>query len=122
LHFDDVSSCSTSLSDVMFLIAVQVFSPTVAYSAALLITPVINTAANRTHAFGVRAPHHRFVSQAKGLAAFALCFAFPSAGLSLASGFTGEWASIATLAVLTAANLAATVVRFVLMRTWVFAR
>src|SRR5699024_1111177 len=87
-----------------------------------LISTVINTAANRTHTFGVRTPHHRFVSQAKGLAAFALCLAFTSAGLRLASGFTGEWASIATLAVLTAANLAATVVRFVLMRTWVFAR
>ena len=122
LHFVDVGIISTLLYAVLFLFAVQVVSPTVANIAALLISTVINTALNRTHTFGVRTPHQRFVSQAKGLAAFALCLAFTSAGLSLASGFTGEWASIATLAVLTAANLAATVVRFVLMRTWVFAR
>ena len=122
LHFVDVGIISTLLYAVLFLFAVQVVSPTVANIAALLISTVINTALNRTHTFGVRTPHQRFVSQVKGLAAFALCLAFTSAGLSLASGFTGEWASIATLAVLTAANLAATVVRFVLMRTWVFAR
>ena len=58
----------------------------------------------------------------KGLAVFCLCLAFTSAGLAVADGFTGAWASIGTLALLTAANLAATVVRFVLMRTWVFAR
>lgn len=58
----------------------------------------------------------------KGLAAFGLCLAFTSAGLAVGDGFTGPWATVGTLAVLTAANLAATVVRFVLMRTWVFAR
>src|SRR5699024_960111 len=90
LHFVDVGIISTLLYAVLFLFAVQVVSPTVANIAALLISTVINTAAHRTHTFGMRAPHHRFVSQAKGLAAFALCFAFTSAGLSLASGFTGE--------------------------------
>src|SRR5699024_11786240 len=101
---------------VLFLFAVQVVSPTVANIAALLISTVINTAANRTHTFGMRAPHHRFVSPAKGLAAFALCFAFTSAALSLASGVTGAARSIATLAVPPAANLAATVVPLVLGR------
>ena len=122
LHFVDVGIISTVLYAVLFLFAVQMVSPTAANIAALLISTVMNTALNRTHTFGVRVPHLRFVSQAKGLAAFGLCLAFTSAGLGLASGFTGQWASIATLAVLTAANLAATVVRFFLMRTWVFAR
>lgn len=118
----DVGIISTVLYAVLFLFAVQMVSPTAANIAALLISTVMNTALNRTHTFGVRVPHLRFVSQAKGLAAFGLCLAFTSAGLGLASGFTGQWASIATLAVLTAVNLAATVVRFFLMRTWVFAR
>jgi glycosyltransferase involved in cell wall biosynthesis len=122
LHFIDVGIISTVLYAVLFLFGVQVVSATVANIIALLLSTVANTALNRSHTFGVRAPHHRLRSQARGLAAFGLCLAFTSAALAVAEGFTGEWASIATLAVLTVANLAATVVRFVLMRTWVFAR
>ena len=122
LHFIDVGIISTLLYAVLYLFGIQVVSSAVANIGALLISTVMNTGLNRSHTFGVRSPHRRFVSQLKGFAAFGLCLAFTSAGLAVSAGFTGEWANIATLAVLTAANLAATIVRFVLMRTWVFAR
>lgn len=121
LHFIDVGIISTLLYAVLFLFGVQVVSPTVANLGALLISTVINTALNRRHTFGIRSPHHGFAAQVKGMAAFALCLAFTSAGLALSAAFSGTWATIGTLAVLTAANLAATIVRFVLLRTWVFA-
>lgn len=121
LHFIDVGIISTVLYAVLFLFGVQIVSATAANIIALLVSTVANTALNRGHTFGVRSPHTRLISQLKGLAAFGLCLAFTSAGLAIADGFTGAWATIGTLAVLTIANLAATVVRFVLMRTWVFA-
>ena len=122
LHFIDVGLISTVLYATIFLFGSQVVSAATANIIALLLSTVANTALNRSHTFGVRSPHRRLTAQVKGLAVFCLCLAFTSAGLAVADGFTGAWASIGTLALLTAANLAATVVRFVLMRTWVFAR
>ena len=122
LHFIDVGLISTVLYATVFLFTSQLASAALANIIALLLSTVANTALNRSHTFGVRAPHRRLNAQVKGLAAFCLCLAFTSAGLAMADGFTGAWASLGTLAVLTAGNLAATVVRFVLMRTWVFAR
>lgn len=122
LHFIDVGIISTVLYAVLFLLGIQFVSEPAANILALLLSTIANTALNRGHTFGVRSPHRRLTSQVKGLAAFGLCLAFTSAGLAVADGFTGPWATVGTLAVLTAANLAATVVRFVLMRTWVFAR
>ena len=122
LHFIDVGIISTVLYAVLFLLGIQFVSEPAANILALLLSTIANTALNRGHTFGVRSPHRRLTSQVKGLAAFGLCLAFTSAGLAVADEFTGPWATVGTLAVLTAANLAATVVRFVLMRTWVFAR
>ena len=122
LHFIDVGLISTVLYVTVFLFGSQVVSAATANIIALLLSTVANTALNRSHTFGVRSPHRRLTAQVKGLAVFCLCLAFTSAGLAVADGFAGAWASIGTLALLTAANLAATVVRFVLMRTWVFAR
>ncbi|MGC2940501.1 MULTISPECIES: glycosyltransferase [unclassified Brevibacterium] len=122
LHFIDVGIISTVLYAMILLFGSQIVSAVTANIIALFLSTVANTALNRSHTFGVRAPHHRLTSQLKGLAAFGLCLAFTSAGLAVADGFTGPWASVGTLGVLTLANLAATVVRFVLMRTWVFAR
>lgn len=122
LHFIDVGLISTVLYVTVFRFGSQVVSAATANIIALLLSTVANTALNRSHTFGVRSPHRRLTAQVKGLAVFCLCLAFTSAGLAVADGFTGAWASIGTLALLTAANLAATVVRFVLMRTWVFAR
>ncbi len=122
LHFIDVGLISTVLYATIYLFSSQVVSAAAANVIALLLSTVANTALNRSHTFGVRSPHRRLTSQLKGLAAFGLCLAFTSAGLAVAESFTGAWASLGTLAVLTVANLAATVVRFALMRTWVFAR
>lgn len=117
LHFIDVGILSTVLYGVLFVIGVQFVSAELANVAALMLSTVANTALNRTHTFGMRTPHERLAAQLRGFAAFALCFAFTSAGLALSAGMS----TTATLAVLTVANLAATCVRFVLMRTWVFA-
>jgi putative flippase GtrA len=88
---------------------------------ALLVTAVGNTAANRRFTFGVRGPAHRLRHQLQGLTIFAVGLGVTSGSLWLlhAAGSTHRGVEVA---VLTAANLAVTVGRFVALRTWVFVR
>lgn len=88
---------------------------------ALLLTAIGNTAANRRFTFGVRGPADRLRHQAQGLAIFAVGLGLTSGSLWLlhASGSTHHGVEVA---VLTVANLAVTVGRFVALRTWVFVR
>ena len=88
---------------------------------ALLLTAVANTAANRRFTFGVRGPRDVVRHQVQGLALFAAGLAATTGSLALlhASGSTNRAVEVA---VLTAANLAVTVLRFVAMKLWVFVR
>ncbi|MGW1077559.1 glycosyltransferase [Streptomyces sp. NPDC002537] len=92
-----------------------------ANAAALLLSAVANTAANRRLTFGVRGRDRAVRQQAQGLVVFAIGLALTSgslAALSLASGSPTHGAEVAVLIV---ANLAATALRFLLLRAWVFA-
>jgi putative flippase GtrA len=88
---------------------------------ALLITAAGNTALNRRYTFGVRgsgvARH-----QVQGLVVFALGLALTSGSLAALGALSPGAPRAAELAVLVVANLAATVLRFVLFREWVFGR
>lgn len=88
---------------------------------ALVLTTLANTAANRRLTFGVRGRHHAVRHHVRGLVVFAIGLGVTSGALWLlhASGQTHHGAEVA---VLTAANLVVTVMRFVAMRTWVFRR
>ncbi|RLV01299.1 glycosyl transferase [Streptomyces griseocarneus] len=92
-----------------------------ANAVALLLSAVANTAANRRLTFGVRGRTRAVRHQAQGLVVFAIGLVLTSgslAALSLASGSPSHGAEVA---VLVTANLAATVLRFLLLRGWVFA-
>jgi putative flippase GtrA len=82
---------------------------------ALLLTAIGNTAANRRFTFGVRGSAGAGRHQFEGLIVFGLGLALTSGSLALVH--TGR---VAELAVLVLANLAATVLRFLLFRSWVF--
>ena len=118
LRFAAVGVLSTIAYLLLFLLA----RPMGAQSAnlfALLVTAVANTAANRRFTFGVRgsgvARH-----QAQGLVVFGLGLALTSGSLAALTAFVPHPAHAVELTVLVAANLAATVLRFVLLRRWVF--
>ncbi|GHF75382.1 sugar translocase [Amycolatopsis bartoniae] len=86
---------------------------------ALLVTAIANTAANRRFTFGVRGSSGAGRHQFEGLIVFGLGLALTSGSLALLhSG--GEPNRLVELVVLVAANLAATVLRFLLFRNWVF--
>jgi putative flippase GtrA len=87
---------------------------------ALLATAVANTAANRRLTFGVQGSAGGLRHQVQGLAVFALGLLLTSGSLALLHLASPVPASGVELAVLVAANLVATLVRFTLLRAWVF--
>ncbi|MDT4944064.1 MAG: hypothetical protein QOH14_797 [Pseudonocardiales bacterium] len=111
------------LSTLAYLLLFMLARPLGAQPAnliALLLTAVGNTAANRRFTFGVRgtgAARH----QAQGLVVFGLGLALTSGSLAALTALVHQPARALELSVLVAANLSATVLRFVLLREWVFA-
>jgi len=112
-----------ALSTIAYLLLFVILRPFGAQTAnlfALLVTAIANTAANRRFTFGVRgagAARH----QAQGLLVFGLGLALTSGSLALLNALAVHPARAVELSVLVAANLAATALRFVLFREWVFA-
>ncbi|MEU6978351.1 MULTISPECIES: bifunctional glycosyltransferase family 2/GtrA family protein [unclassified Streptomyces] len=94
--------------------------PQLANAGALLVSAVANTAANRRLTFGVRGRERAARHQAQGLVVFGIGLALTSGSLAALGAATGDPAHSTELAVLIVANLAATVVRFLLFRLWVF--
>ncbi|MFE7993543.1 glycosyltransferase [Streptomyces shenzhenensis] len=112
------------LSTLFYLLLYSVFrqfaGSQVANALALLVSAVANTAANRRLTFGVRGRGGAVRHQAQGLVVFGIGLALTSGSLAALDAATSSPAHSTELAVLIAANLAATVLRFLLFRAWVF--
>ncbi|MCB5910818.1 bifunctional glycosyltransferase family 2/GtrA family protein [Streptomyces pinistramenti] len=113
-----------ALSTLLYLALYSLFriaeGPQLANAAALLVSAIGNTAANRRLTFGVRGPGRAVRHQAQGLVVFAIGLALTSGSLAALDVAAGSPSHGTELAVLVAANLAATVLRFLLFRAWVF--
>jgi putative flippase GtrA len=88
----------------------------VANAAALVVTTIGNTAANRRLTFGVRGRRSLVHDQAAGLMAFAIALALTSGAIGALGWLVPGADRFTELAVLVAANALATAVRFVLLR------
>ncbi|MFH9011973.1 glycosyltransferase [Streptomyces sp. NPDC017943] len=91
-----------------------------ANSLALLVSAVANTAANRRLTFGVRGRGGALRHHLKGLGAFVVALVLTGGSLAVlhrAAPGSGHRVELLTLI---AANLAATLLRFLLLRAWVF--
>jgi len=117
VRFIGVGIASTVAYLVLFLVLRTGLAAQPANLVALLLTALGNTAVNRRFTFGVtgRAGYTRH--QAQGLVAFVAGLALTSGALALLPAATGRPVE---LAVLVLANLAATLLRFLLLRAWVF--
>ena len=93
-----------------------------ANALALAVTAVANTAANRLVTFGVRGRHRAVRDFAAGAVVYALTLALSSGALMVLHGIDRAPARGVELAVLIVASAAATVTRYVALRSWVFAR
>jgi putative flippase GtrA len=117
--FAVVGIASTIAYVLLYLLLRGVMSAQPANVASLLVTAVANTAANRRLTFGISGRLHAARHQVKGLIAFGIGLALTSGALAALPAHTGRGLEVS---VLVAANLVATVIRFVLYRTWVFGK
>lgn len=122
LRFIAVGILSTLVYGVLFLVGREFISAQLASAVALLLTAVLNTAANRRFTFGVRGSAGVARHQLQGLAVFVLGLAITSGSLAVLHALVPAATVSAELAALTLANLLATLTRFVLLRAWVFRR
>jgi putative flippase GtrA len=121
-RFCGVGLASTVAYVALFLLLRTTMSAAWANALALLVTAVGNTAANRTFTFGVRGRLARLRHQLQGLAVFAIGLALSTGALAGVHSFAPHAGRSAELATLVLANLAATLLRFLLFRSWVFRR
>ncbi|MFE9562737.1 glycosyltransferase [Streptomyces sp. NPDC006487] len=120
LGFCVVGALSTLLYLLLYSAARTTAGPQLANAAALLLSAVANTAANRRLTFGVRGRARAVRHQAQGLVVFAIGLALTSGSLAALGAASAKPGHGTELAVLVTANLAATVLRFLLFRAWVF--
>ena len=122
-RFTIIGVASTIAYVVLFLLLRGPFGVMSAQAANLVslgVTAVANTAANRRLTFGISGRLNAARHQVKGLIAFGIGLALTSGALAvLGPTHPGR---ITEISVLIAANLAATVIRFLLFRHWVFGR
>jgi putative flippase GtrA len=116
IRFAAIGVASTLAYLVLFVLLRGVMGAQGANLIALLVTAVANTAVNRRVTFAVRGSRDAGKHQFQGLIVFGIGLAITSAALALLS----TPSRLLELGVLVAANLVATVVRFVLLRAWVF--
>jgi putative flippase GtrA len=119
-RFVVVGVASTAAFVLLYLLFRGVMTAQAANAASLLITAIANTAANRRFTFGIRGRAHATRHQLRGLIAFGIGLAVTSGALAALHAVAAQPGRAAEVVVLVAANLAATVVRFMLYRGWVF--
>jgi len=120
VRFGAIGVLSTIAYALLYLVLAPLMPAQLANLVALLVTTVANTAANRRFTFGVRGRTGLVRHQAQGLLVFLLAWGITSGSLLLLHLVDPAAGHTAQLVVLTAANLFATLVRFVLLRLWVF--
>jgi putative flippase GtrA len=120
LRFSAIGVVSTLAYVVLYLSLRTVAGPQMANAVALLATALANTGANRRFTFGLRGRARAVRHQAQGLVVFGLALALTAGCLGTLRALDPHASRAAELGTLVAANLAATILRFVLLRGWVF--
>jgi putative flippase GtrA len=91
-----------------------------ANALTLLITAIANTELNRRFTFGVVGRQRMARHQLQGLVVFGLALGLTSGTLSIAHAINSSPPAAVELTLLTIANAAATLLRFLLLSHWVF--
>ena len=122
VRFMAVGVLSTIAYALLYLLLHGALGAGGANAVALAITAVANTAANRRLTFGVRGREGLVRHHARGAAVFVLTLGLTTVALASLHRLRPDPGARVELAVLVAASAAATVTRYVALRTWVFAR
>jgi putative flippase GtrA len=122
VRFGTIGVACTAAYLALFVLLQGLLGAQGANLVALLITAVANTSANRRFTFGVRGRVGAARHQLQGLVVFGITLGITSGALDALHGLVAEPSRTVEVTMLVLANLAATLIRFVLLRTWVFAR
>ncbi|MEV8511063.1 glycosyltransferase [Dactylosporangium sp. NPDC051484] len=122
LRFAGIGIVSTVAFLALFTLLRPATGAQAANFVALLSTAIANTALNRRLTFAIRGAAGAVRHQVQGLLLFTLGLALNAAALALLNVAAPGHGHLAELAVLVAANTVTTLLRFVLMRVWVFRR
>ena len=120
LRFGAIGVASTAAYLLLYVALRGAAGSQLANLVALLLTAVANTAANRRLTFGVRGREGAARHQGQGLLVFGIGLALTSGALAALSALSANPARWVEVSVLVVANLVATLVRFLLLRRWVF--
>src|SRR3954453_18958626 len=121
-RFIGIGVLSTLAYALLFLALRGALGADGANAAALALTAVGNTAANRRLTFGVRGRAGLVRQHPAGFVVFVLTLGLTSGALAVLHGLVARPSRAVELAVLIAASTAATVTRYGALRSWVFAR
>jgi putative flippase GtrA len=119
-RFAGIGVASTVAYALLYLLLRGALGAQPANALALLATAVANTAANRRLTFALRGRERALHHQLQGLAVFALALGLTASALWFLQALDARPGRLLELSVLVLANLVATVLRFVLLRSWVF--
>ena len=122
VRFAGVGALSTLAYLLLYLLARPALGAQWANATALLLTAVANTAANRRFTFAVSGAQDAGRHQLQGLVVFGLGLGLTSGSLAALHALAAEPPRLVEVGALVGANLLATVLRFVLLRAWVFGR
>jgi len=120
VRFAAIGVASTVAHLLLFLLFRGLMGAIAANVVALLLTSVANTAANRRLTFGVRGRDGAARHQFQGLIVFGLGLGLTTGALALLGHLVPGASQAVELGVIVLANAAATVLRFLLFRIWVF--
>src|SRR4051812_13224461 len=119
-RFAAIGVVSTLAYALLFVLLQPLLGSAGANAAALALTAVGNTAANRRLTFGLRGRDGLVRHHLRGAVVFVLTLALTSGALAVLHALDAAPARPVELGVLVAATLTATVTRYVALRTWVF--
>ncbi len=120
MRFALVGAASTVLYFLLFLGLRPLSGALAANAAALGLSAIANTAANRRFTFGRRGGEGLLRHHTQALLVFGLCLALTSGSLLALEALAPAASGGVELAVLLAANGLATLLRYLLLRLWVF--
>jgi putative flippase GtrA len=120
LRFLGIGAVSLLAYVVIYLLLRPLLSAEAANALSLFVTAVANTAGNRRITFGIRGRAHAAVHQLEGLIAFGVGLAVTTVALAVTRAAVPHPSRGTEVTALIIASLLASMVRFVLYRSWVF--
>jgi putative flippase GtrA len=118
--FAVIGALSTVAYLFLYLLLRQTCPAWLANAVSLFACALANTAANRRFTFGITGTQDALRHQLEGLIAFAIGLVLSETALGTVHASVRQPSHLVELATLIGANALSTVVRFLLMRVWIF--